>query len=757
MANFISRKDIVDIELNNSGSIYRSFLAKSIGRGDKYANVFGVRLTRDQVPLSLTSSTVEGFFMAPDGTNILITGDTATGTDGNAAWVNLPAACYNVEGQFSLAIKLVSGPYIGTMRIVDGVVDNTGTDSPVAPTASVPTYEEIISQYELMVAATEDAEEAIGTMGRMINENIADPSHFLDVTGCTEDGGIYTMTAKNLAQSSDLNPFPVDGAYYSQAAYNISMKFASNGSTGTGLFVIAKYTDGTQDEIAIPNATGDLVQYILTTDSRKTVSAVYFGYGTNATIYIKDFAIQLAETDGICRLDTHTLGAKTYYKRFALGGSDTHSSTSDQMRYVLKEGAKYYVRVISPADTNGDAVVFCFTDDSNDGTEFARISRSNRNKFLPFNAPMDATRLGLYIRGAGTDQTVSFEVVSSEGLFTDMLNSVKQEPNEKLIARMENAKLKRNPYKRSNQASEPEVFGLAHFSDIHGHGERLMRIQEFIDNYGAYFDDTICTGDLVYDKFSDDFTYWSANSDGKILTCIGNHDSGESGWGDVSLDDLYDKFIAPFASGWGATTVTDKTYYYKDYTAAKVRLIVLDTTTLDATEQAAQLTWLASTLSAAKTAGYTVVGAQHYTPKTGEFTRIECNFTPLLHGTAASADYDWQPFLDQVMAAVQTFIDGGGNFACWLCGHIHHDFVCYDTSYPKQLFIGVTTAMASDAYDEEARTGYLQDAVNILYVDSVRKYIKLLRWGADYDDVLRRKESLVIQYGGATQVVLFQG
>jgi hypothetical protein len=47
--------------------------------------------------------------------------------------------------------------------------------------------------------------------------------------------------------------------------------------------------------------------------------------------------------------------------------------------------------------------------------------------------------------------------------------------------------------------------------------------------------------------------------------------------------------------------------------------------------------------------------------------------------------------------------------------------------------------------------------VNILYVDSVRKYLKILRWGADYDDVLRRKESLVIQYGGATPVVLFQG
>lgn len=145
----IYREDIVDIELE-SGSLHRSFMNRTIGKADNMANRFGVRLFRNGEPVNTESCQVTGIFMAPNGVNIAISGNDVTGKSGNTAWVQLPAACYNVEGQFSLAIRLI-GPnaaITGTMRIVDGVVNNTGADDVVVPTSRLPTTDEILAAYE---------------------------------------------------------------------------------------------------------------------------------------------------------------------------------------------------------------------------------------------------------------------------------------------------------------------------------------------------------------------------------------------------------------------------------------------------------------------------------------------------------------------------------------------------------------------------------------------------------------------------------
>ena len=39
------------------------------------------------------------------------------------------------------------------MRIVDGMVDNTGVDGAVAPVGTIPTYQEILAVYDQMLAA----------------------------------------------------------------------------------------------------------------------------------------------------------------------------------------------------------------------------------------------------------------------------------------------------------------------------------------------------------------------------------------------------------------------------------------------------------------------------------------------------------------------------------------------------------------------------------------------------------------------------
>ena len=149
----LHREDIVDIDLNQNGNLHRSFLNHAVGKGDIMENVFGVRLTRNGEPVNVGGASCIGIFMAPNGQNILISGAEYTYCNGNVAWVQLPQACYNAEGNFTLAIKVIDNDVTGTMRIIDGTVDNTGADTAIAPTGNVPTYAEIIAVYEDMLAA----------------------------------------------------------------------------------------------------------------------------------------------------------------------------------------------------------------------------------------------------------------------------------------------------------------------------------------------------------------------------------------------------------------------------------------------------------------------------------------------------------------------------------------------------------------------------------------------------------------------------
>ena len=190
----IYKSDIVDVELEN-GNISRSFLKHSIGSGDADANRFGMKVFRNGVPEDLTGASCQAIFMNASGVNIAL---TSYGTvDGNIAYVTLPQACYNVEGQFTLAIKLVKSGVTMTSRIVDGVVDNTGTTGTVAPTSSVPTYQEIIAQYDAMVEATEAAQAAADLVAVADEFNAA--TAYSAGKYLLNDGALYRLTADHAA------------------------------------------------------------------------------------------------------------------------------------------------------------------------------------------------------------------------------------------------------------------------------------------------------------------------------------------------------------------------------------------------------------------------------------------------------------------------------------------------------------------------------------------------------------------------------
>ena len=182
----IYKRDIASINLE-TGTIHRTFLNHSIGLKDQKADHFGIRVFRDGEPVDLTGVSVQGVFMPPQGDPIAITSGNIV--SGNEAEVVLPQACYNYDGQFTLSIKLVdaTNAVTGTMRIVDGMVDNTHASGTVAPTSAVPTYQEILSTYDAMVAATAAANGAIAA-------TYSSSSTYKVGDYCIHDGGLYRCT-----------------------------------------------------------------------------------------------------------------------------------------------------------------------------------------------------------------------------------------------------------------------------------------------------------------------------------------------------------------------------------------------------------------------------------------------------------------------------------------------------------------------------------------------------------------------------------
>lgn len=302
---------------------------------------------------------------------------------------------------------------------------------------------------------------------------------------------------------------------------------------------------------------------------------------------------------------------------------------------------------------------------------------------------------------------------------------------------------------RYKTSATPHLLTLIHFSDVHGNYNSLRRLINFKNDMSESIDDAICTGDIVSAKFDDSLAFWTS-SDGadKILTCVGNHDHYYTNSFDaaqlVPMADVAEKFIDPFESEWGTITrPTGCTYYYKDY-AAGYRLIVIDSI-LDSSDSAAEATWLTNTLADAKTNDLAVIIAMHYLPTT-KLHVFDCQFSKYgMDGDSGSISYQPNFACEEI---VQDFIDDGGTFMCYLIGHLHKDLFGYIYGYPKQPCVMVTTSNPLRALQEiNADMGReigskMQDAFNAVTFDKDNNIIKIIRVGADVDNVMRPRKAI---------------
>lgn len=316
---------------------------------------------------------------------------------------------------------------------------------------------------------------------------------------------------------------------------------------------------------------------------------------------------------------------------------------------------------------------------------------------------------------------------------------------------------------------------LLHASDVHNVVQSIVNIRDFTDIYGKYIDDVLITGDLC-SEFPEYSPIYAQEGFKKMLLTIGNHDvynvDGEAPTqGDVnhwaSNTQKYYQYFKPSIDEWNVTQPENAEtngycYYYKDYnvasgvnhaTVSTVRLICLDAMAYDETQH----NWLQAVLNDALTNNITVLIANHFPPTASannDFNLFDTGFSSLIRGMEADyAHYrlgytDGQQVNHNAPDLVDEFINAGGEFACWLCGHLHYGQVGTLISHPNQIFIAVEQCSIYGAWSDTPAeiNNPTEDLFNIVAIDTYNKVIKVARIGAEYDMFMRHKSSMSIDY-----------
>lgn len=295
---------------------------------------------------------------------------------------------------------------------------------------------------------------------------------------------------------------------------------------------------------------------------------------------------------------------------------------------------------------------------------------------------------------------------------------------------------------------------LLHFSDLHKDTSALARIMK--EAKGFTYDDAICTGDMVSNTYEQISSWW----DESVLTCIGNHDSASYSsstgynWTALSMANRSAYYIEPFESGWGITHTSGTSYYYKDYSDAKVRLIVMDAMLYSSggAEATAQTSWLEGLLESAITNNLHVLIAIH-APHGGAMAK-DCSFSRYGQGTMPTYQDCNTP--QDVIDAVAEKISGGLKFAGYIVGHTHQDNIWDAEGDGTQLMYCITCAAVSNAdqwKQSDQHRDDQNDAYNIVTIDTANTLVKIIRGGgANMDDHMRTRKAICFNYSTGEMV-----
>jgi hypothetical protein len=96
---------------------------------------------------------------------------------------------------------------------------------------------------------------------------------------------------------------------------------------------------------------------------------------------------------------------------------------------------------------------------------------------------------------------------------------------------------------------------------------------------------------------------------------------------------------------------------------------------------------------------------------------------------------------------IEAFINDGGKFVAWICGHIHKDFFGYVTGHPQITVFAndkVGVGRNHDTYRKNASDS--QDVMNLITIDTRNKLLKIIRVGSYLDEMMRVKDMQCFNY-----------
>lgn len=314
-------------------------------------------------------------------------------------------------------------------------------------------------------------------------------------------------------------------------------------------------------------------------------------------------------------------------------------------------------------------------------------------------------------------------------------------------------------------ANKPLV--LLHYSDIHGQAKCQDNINAWREYWKQYIDDTIQTGDILEDRWTNDFIFGDGtdpdNPSKDIMSVIGNHDTATGtgdgrNWHAEQGKPAYDRFIAPFVENWDVTQPEGAgengyCFYYKDYPDSHVRLIVLDAWNNDAAYIDVQKAWLTGVLAAAREAGLSVLMASHFSLKSE--TLLKSTFS---NPGAAVDNPDSSVYNDPYKPIVTSFVNDGGELVGWICGHSHYDAITRTSAAQgSQICFKVANAcraytQSNELYITNSRIEVVpddfktQNLFNIIAIDTTYKTVSLFRVGSEWDKMGRHIVTTCVKY-----------
>lgn len=280
---------------------------------------------------------------------------------------------------------------------------------------------------------------------------------------------------------------------------------------------------------------------------------------------------------------------------------------------------------------------------------------------------------------------------------------------------------------------------------------------------------------------------------------------GSADWDFKGKEWDFDTYFADYITSRGVTPPTgydDPTspyykacYWHKDYASAKIRVIGLDCMHFnDGVRYTSndQETWLAAKLQETLTSGnaaygYSVIFLCHYplddfsganetwndTDHKFVFNQnanggyvvdnnnqlmVKCHYGSSFSaearfsmrnrvGTVGSPSYtkgNDNPIGD----VIQSWMNNGGKYIAWLCGHTHTEYMYYPAKYPDMLVVGLPQAGNTRGTNQADRsdTSPMHSCANLCVIDTQNNLLKIIRVGKTLDKNLMEFKYLTYQY-----------